>query len=181
MSAEVQVGLAGQVRKLLDRQAIHDCVVRYCRGVDRFDREMVLSAYHPDAIDYHGEFEGTPEQFVEWAFGYHSQHQMRTQHTVLNHHVELDGDSAHAETYWIFIGANVSGDPLTMSGGRYVDRFERRDERWAIATRVCVHEWRTRLDPTEPHALLEAYAKGVRSERDISYERPLASKLRSGP
>ena len=30
---------------------------------------------------------------------------------------------------------------MTLSGGRYVDRLERRDGRWAIVDRVCVVEW----------------------------------------
>ena len=43
-----------QIKHLIDRQAILDCLTRYCRGMDRFDRALVLSAYHPDAIDDHG-------------------------------------------------------------------------------------------------------------------------------
>ena len=79
---------------------------RYCRGVDRFDREMVLSVYHPDAIDDHGVFVGRPEAFVDWAFAYHARHQQATHHIVTNHTCELDGDTAHTETYWIFSGIN---------------------------------------------------------------------------
>lgn len=56
------------VRELKDRQDIRDCLVRYCRGVDRFDREMVRSAYHPDAMDDHGDFVGGVENFIDWAF-----------------------------------------------------------------------------------------------------------------
>jgi hypothetical protein len=33
---------------------IRETLVRYCRGVDRVDRKMPLSAYHLDAIDDHG-------------------------------------------------------------------------------------------------------------------------------
>ena len=161
------------VSQLVDRQQIHDCVLRYCRGVDRFDRDLVLSAYHPDARDFHGPFEGDPVEFVAWAFAYHSEHQFRTQHSVLNHYVELDGDVAHTETYWICTSVNKAGDPLTMAGGRYVDRFERRHGQWRIATRVCVHEWRSPLNPSAPIPMLEAYAKGVRSTADVSYQRPL--------
>ena len=36
-----------RLQELLDRQDILDCVHRYCRAVDRFDREMLLSVYHP--------------------------------------------------------------------------------------------------------------------------------------
>src|SRR5215813_10484109 len=80
---------ARSVRELLDRQAILDCIHRYCRGVDRFDRDMVLSVYHPDAIDHHGAFVGGPEAFVDWAFNYHTENQQAHHHMVMNHSCEL--------------------------------------------------------------------------------------------
>ena len=72
-------------------QQIHDCILRYCSGVDRFDREMLLSVYHPDAIDDHGAFVGGAAEFVEWALAYHAKHPHK--HFVLNHCCELDGDT----------------------------------------------------------------------------------------
>jgi hypothetical protein len=38
-----------ELRTLLDRAQIHDALMRYCRGVDRGDGELVMSALHPDA------------------------------------------------------------------------------------------------------------------------------------
>ena len=70
------------IQNLIDR---HDCLVRYCRGVDRLDRELVLSAYHPDAIDDHGAFVGTREEFVDWAFALHEKGQISTHHRLTNH------------------------------------------------------------------------------------------------
>jgi hypothetical protein len=66
------------IQNLIDRQAIRDCLTRYCRGVDRLDRELVLSTYHPDAIDDHGAFVGTREEFVDWAFALHERGQIST-------------------------------------------------------------------------------------------------------
>jgi hypothetical protein len=40
--------------------------VRCCRGVDRMDRELLLSAYHSDAVDDHGMFVGGPEAFADY-------------------------------------------------------------------------------------------------------------------
>src|SRR4051812_9487880 len=168
------------LRELLDRQAILDCVHRYCRGVDRFDREMVLSVYHPDAIDHHGVFVGHPEAFVDWAFAYHKQYQEAHHHYVSNHTCELDGDSAHAETYWTFSGINKEGPP-SIHFGRYIDRFERRNGRWAIAMRVCVSEWHAAMVelpmPAEYLAQLLSGGNSTRDRTDVSYERPLQRKL----
>ena len=164
------------LRELLDRQQILDCVHRYCRGVDRFDRELVLSVYHADAIDDHGVFVGTPTEFVDWAFAYHAQHQQATHHIVTNHTCELDGDTAHTETYWIFSGINKQAPP-SIHFGRYIDRFERRNGRWAIASRVCLSEWHAALGelpmPPEHQAQLNSSGKSTRDRRDSSYERPL--------
>ena len=55
------------VQRLLDRQAISDCVHRYSRGLDRHDDAMVASCYWDDAIDEHGPFTGSPDEFIAWA------------------------------------------------------------------------------------------------------------------
>ena len=59
---------AAALRRLLDEREIADIVLRYCRGIDRMDRDLVLACYHPDAVDVHGSFEGDPQAFVEWVW-----------------------------------------------------------------------------------------------------------------
>lgn len=188
------------VRRLLDRQAIWDCLMRYSRGVDRLDRELLLSVYHEDAVDDHGMFVGTREEFADWVVGMHGATHFSHQHCLFNHSCELDGDVAHAETYYMFAGMNRSGAPLSMSGGRYLDRFERRDGIWAIAARVCVRDWApldSQPDPEDPStmtairgalppAVLEFMRGGplpTRDRRDPSYDRPLTvdpERVRAG-
>jgi hypothetical protein len=163
------------LQDITDRQAIQDCLLRYCRGVDRFDRDLVLSAYHPDAIDDHGTFVGPPDAFVEWAFAYHREHQVSQRHMIFNTTVDLEGDVAHTETYWQFFGENRV-KPNILAFGRYLDRFERRDGRWAIAARVCVSECVNRIEevpiPESRRAGRDVHPVG-RDRSDISYQRPL--------
>ncbi len=169
--------LPPELQQLVDRQQIHDCIVRYCSGVDRFDRDMVKGVYHPDAMDDHGSFVGTVDEFIDWAFAYHAKYQHSHKHYVLNHRCELEGNTAHTETYWIFSGKNQIGPGLTLSGGRYLDRFEKRNGKWAIAARKCVIEWNGALGEFPlPQEALDAYAAtGVplRDKNDPSYQRPL--------
>ena len=165
------------LQELLDRQQIHDVVLRYCSGVDRFDREMLLSAYHPDAVDDHGVFVGGPQAFVEWAFAYHGKYQHTHKHFILNHRCELDGDTAHTETYWLFVGNNRGAPQCTLHTGRYLDRMERRNGVWAIAARKCIIEGGGALNdvPLHPSVLAAYAATGVarRDKEDPSYARPL--------
>ena len=127
--------------ELWDREQIRKCLNRYARGVDRFDRELILSAFHPDAIDEHGKFVGTREEFVDWALDMHERAQLSHQHCLLNHSCEIDGDIAHAETYFMFAAMNRRGKPLTIGGGRYIDRLEKRQGAWRIAARVTLRDW----------------------------------------
>ena len=103
-----------ELRTLLDRQQILDCIHRYTRGVDRLDVELTLSAYHEDAIDSHGPFSGSPREFVDWLWPRQAT-RWASQHFVTNHTVELDGDTAHAETYYLF-AARTCHDELTAQG-----------------------------------------------------------------
>ncbi len=54
---------------LLDRQDILDCLTRFSRGMDRFDRELLLSAFHPDAVIAAGDFVGGPSGSLRLGFG----------------------------------------------------------------------------------------------------------------
>jgi hypothetical protein len=178
------------VAKLCARQAILDCLMRYSRGVDRLDRELILSAYHPDAIDDHGMFVGNPVEFADWVIGMHSSTHIAHQHCLFNHSCELSGAQAHAETYFMFIGLNRTSPSFAMSGGRYIDRFEERDGRWAIASRVCVRDWTPATEPpdlSDPSTLTAvsaalppevlSFMRGATQSRrdrtDPSYQRPL--------
>ena len=101
---------------------------------------------------------------------------MRHQHYLTNHHVELDGDEAHAETYFMFIGTERDPAALTVFGGRYVDRFERREGKWGIVVRICLVEWATdpkSLLPADAADALAATGTIARDATDSSYERPL--------
>ena len=168
------------LREAADRQAILDCIHRYTRGVDRADRELMLSAYHPDARDEHGVANLGAAAFVDWALGWHGEYQTRHQHIVTNHTVELSGETAHAETYYTFWGLNKEGPP-TLAFGRYIDRFEKRGGKWAIAHRVCVNEVIGKFDlvdlPAEWRDAAASTGPVARDKTDISYQRPLSKGL----
>lgn len=116
------------------------------------------------------------DDFIDWAFAYHST-QTRYQHYLLNHTADVDGDTAHAETYYLFVGTDREpANHMTISGGRYVDRLERRAGRWAIAARVCVVEWITESASSiteDVVGMLSAVQAPTKDRTDPSYRRPL--------
>jgi len=167
--------------RLLDRQDILDCLIRFSRGMDRFDRELFLSAFHSDAIIDAGPFVGGPEQLYEWASDLHERGQSSTQHDLLNHSCEIDGHTAHTETYYLFTGRNRDGTNW-IAGGRYVDRLERRGGEWRIALRCNAVEWSGMIPPTAIpfEDVPDVHENGApsRSRDDLSYRRPLVNRRR---
>jgi SnoaL-like domain len=162
-----------EIQRLLDRQAISDCLLRYARGIDRHDSELARSAFHDDALDRHGQFVGSPAELVDWGNSTHADVWVAHQHFLVNQTVEIDGDVAHAETYVLFVQRRKSGDTVDFGGGRYVDRFERRDGEWRIAARVVVIDWVCEARSDDPRNVLERYINGTWDRSDVSYERPL--------
>ena len=170
---------AKELQTLIDRMAIMDCLTRYCRGVDRLDRELILSCYHPEAEDDHGEFVGSREEFCDWVIGLHRRDQILTQHCITNHSCDIQGDEAHCETYYQFNARN-NDESMWIAGGRYVDRLEKRGGEWKIANRYCIVEWSGTIIPGPiPYAdIPDVHASGVpsRDRSDPSYTRPLVNK-----
>lgn len=166
-----------RLQELSDREAIRDCLNRYARGLDRRDLDMLRSAFHPDATDHHGGHivyhPAADALIADWQ--QRDADRAFSQHLIINTSIELDGDTAHGETYFqLLTGLDPDSRPesprLSASGGRYVDRFERRDGEWRIAHRVVVVEYSMALDAIDrPHHLLFAR----RDATDPSYARPL--------
>lgn len=165
--------------RLLDRHDILDCLTRFSRGMDRFDRELFLSAFHPDAVIAAGDFVGSPTELYDWASAMHEQGQVATHHNLLNNSCEIDGDTAHCETYYLFVGRNHD-ETNWIAGGRYFDRLERRDVGWRIAVRTNAIEW-SGLIPATPLPFADVpdiHGNGApaRDSSDPSYQRPLVNR-----
>jgi len=165
-----------RLQELLDRQDIFDSIKRISRGIDRFDRDLFLSGYHADAVIDAGSMVGEPARVYESGRALHEAGQSSTLHHLTNHVCDVDGDTAHAETYFLYVGRNHDGRNWA-AGGRYADRLERRDGRWAVAFRQTIIEWSGFIpEATVPlfHDMGDAALNGVpaRDRSDPSYRRP---------
>jgi len=157
------------VEELSSLAEIRQLQARYCRGIDRADAELVRSVYWADAVDDHGAFRGTREEYVAWVIPVVRERFAALQHTLWQSHIELDGDLARCETYFVQGSLRHDGNSYNATG-RYLDRLERREGEWRILERLTVMEWFSPPVPTNPeHATEAGFAKGRQDRTDPSY------------
>lgn len=164
---------ARKIDELLDKEEIRGVLARYCRGVDRCDEELIDSAFHPGATDTHwgSDADGRTMSVTEpgkWFIKLVSRYD-RSFHSITNQTIELDGDVAYCETYYHAHIFTDRGDTTVWqhSDGRYIDRFERRNGQWKIATRVLVPE----ASVQEVIPVRSVKSASARSHEDPSYQR----------
>jgi hypothetical protein len=160
-----------ELHRLLDERAIRRRLTDYCRGIDRLDAELIRSVYHRDATDHHGSYRGSGVGFADYVVPRLREQWRTTTHTIANCTIDfLDADAARVETYVraAHVGDDQEGSFVVVFVGRYVDRFERREDEWRISDRVVVHDfdWRQRLDTAFPP---DKFTVGRRDRSDPSY------------
>jgi hypothetical protein len=159
-----------RIEKLLARLEIEALLVRFCRGVDRCDIELMKSCFHPDAIDDHGFFSGPAHIFAEQAAQNLPKRFSSTKHFLTNVYLELAGNHARCESYVLALFRMDEGgikSDMTISA-RYLDVIERRDGEWRIAHRTLVND-ETRIDRVEREDLRLADAHRGSRKDDPSY------------
>jgi len=132
-----------KIQYLLDRAAIHDCLMRYCHAVDRCDAELLRGVYWPDATDDHIFWRGNAEAFVEFCMPILKSRD-QTMHNLGNILMRIDGSDARVESYFhayerLCRKDGTSNDVVMC--GRYLDRMEKRGQEWRIADRKVVLDW----------------------------------------
>ncbi len=164
--------------ELADREAIRDCLLFYCRGIDRRDADLLRQAYWPDAIDDHAMMPPmSADDFIRTATDVTSQADLEaTQHVLSNVLIDVVGATAYVESYVQAYHRfrRENGERYDLAAGaRYIDRMEKRDDEWRIARRVVKIDW---LREYEDSYNLENGFRGARfvpgghKPDDASYE-----------
>lgn len=167
-----------QVQKLRDKDEIRDVIMRFCRGIDRLDADLIRSCFHPDSYDDHGHFKGSGPEFAAFIVQALPKYSHHTTHSVANLLIELDDDDpdcAHSEAYVIAYlrrRDDKGAEWLDLFAGRYVDRFARRHGEWRIARRIVVHDWSTSFALGESSFSLPTtgFVQGRRDREDLVYK-----------
>lgn len=129
---------------LLAKEEIRELVLRYCRAVDRRDYAALPALYHPDATDDHSPmYKGDAQGYLEWLPSM-LETMTVTSHMVQNHLIAVEGDRAEGEVTMISYHLTKDDDGKDIEiiiGGRYLDRYEKRDGQWRFSHRKIVMDW----------------------------------------
>lgn len=177
---------------LLDRSAIELAIGHYARGVDRNDADLMRSAFHADAKLTMGTSKNlqTVNQFVAAIQAGWQKFRAWGMHYTMNQTIDVNGDTAHAETYYMalmrvkqgcdqpppYLPKDAGDHParIWFMGGRYCDRLEKRNGEWLISFRLGNMEWLAPGDGSPSLPMLQLIGDIARRDRsDPSYERPL--------
>lgn len=153
----------------LSRDAIRHLLTAYCRGVDRADAELVASVFWEDAAIVSGVGNGGPAAFARDVVAHVAANLDACFHSIANEWIEVKGDHAVGEHY-VIAHSRADGQD-TLTGGRYVDSYERRGGVWKIAARSFVNDW-TATHPTtfESGGFYEALTtRGTQGKDDPVY------------
>ena len=157
------------IEDLLDKAEIASQMANYCRAVDRMDRDLLLSVFHPDAtMEYTDRFpNGTVSEFVDFVWKFHGT-LISHSHQITNSIIRLWGDKAGSEFYvsaglW-FIDPEDGKTKEFFIRARYLDRWLRSGETWLITKRFIATDLRElrEVSPMETN--------GRRDRQDRSYE-----------
>jgi len=174
---ELSDAAQAMIAELHDREQIRELMYRYARGVDRGDIELLTSVFWAEGTDKHGHFDGPAAEFARGVVQRGDAVKIAGNHHITNMIIDIDGDRAHVETYFLaFHPHNDSQVRVEMGvmSGRYIDVLERRDGSWKILRRQVISDW-TREDFGGPPWLRTTadyggFLRGVRGDGDPSYQ-----------
>jgi hypothetical protein len=133
---------SAEVEQFIAREKIRDCLARLARGEDRRDATLIGRCFWPEADVDFGIFLGSFADYLAWVVP-GAAAVLLTLHTLGQTLIELDGDSATAETHITSYHRIDAGGPQrdVVIFGRYLDRLERRGREWRILQRTMVYDW----------------------------------------
>jgi hypothetical protein len=167
--------LEQQMQLLLDKEAIRELVQAYCNAADRHDHEKMRELYHKHAIDDHGShFCGPAMDFIDKLPDIQST-MLILHHNVTTHNIKLEGDKAEGEVYILaFHQVDGKDGPFdVLIGGRYFDKYEKRDDVWKFSHRAVVADWVNVHEPSivnMEHPFIQGAHIGRAGETDPSYQ-----------
>lgn len=139
----------------LERLKITELVQSWALYRDSGDWESLRAIAHPEALMtatwYHGSFDGFIDAIqASWRKG------SRSQHFQGGTTVKLQGTRALAQTRMaILVRGSIEGILVDVNcTGRFIDRVEKRMDKWKILRRSVIYE-KDRIDPVIPNTTIQ--------------------------
>ena len=165
--------LVRELRIVKDRQDILSCIQRESRARDRQDVDQINGCWWPEGVDEHGSVITDAAAYAARANLGHSSNFLMTSHNITNQVCDIDGDTAHCESYVIGGLFWLDGKSTTIAFGRYLDRLERRQGEWRMLVRKCTIEMSANTDGSWVHSpAVRGFLKARWDGQDPSYDRP---------
>ena len=132
-----------KLQALLDKQEVLELIHAYCNAADRHDNDKMRTLYHEGAIDDHGPFfKGLASEFIDHL------PEIQEPMAILHHNVttvnlKIDEDRGEGEVYVLAFHQIESEEGLLdlLIGGRYFDRYEKREGIWKFTHRAVLADW----------------------------------------
>ena len=163
------------LQEMLDQHQLTRLVHAYCRAVDRGDLDALRDLYHHDATDAHGAFSGGSVDDFIGGLAAARPHLRSMQHHVTTVNFAVSGDTAEGEIYTVATHTLIAGarDVDVTVGGRYLDKYAKRDGAWRISERAIVTDW-ARVDDPSPvefgHPITRDTPRGTPGPNDPSHQ-----------
>jgi SnoaL-like domain len=127
------------------KHAISELIYRYPRGLDRLDKDILLSIGHPTAtVDFSTLFKGSWTDFVDWLISAHRP-MLFNNHRISNMLIEVDGNRAASETSstaTLLVKRSDGNVEDRLVYSRYLDKWRCDAGRWSIAHRSTIRDFR---------------------------------------
>lgn len=147
-----------EVQALLDKKAIEEVLLKFLRGCDRADLDLVECAYWPDGWEDHGgTFDGPASEWVA-VIKERLPKAGLMNHMAMNLIIDLKSATTATAECYILTAARltVKGQEFdTRTLARCVDQMEKRGDEWRIFRRTMCWEW------NEENELSETWARGA--------------------
>lgn len=161
-----------RLQAMLDHHEITQTLAEYCHGCDRCDEAHMSSVYLEDSWDDHGSVKATGAEFARIMTARILRDTETLSHMLGQSLIQVDGDEAGAETYFLAVmrNTNADGQPgCHQLGGRFVDRLVREEGKWRIKERVVIRDWSLSTPVEEDYFAAAQLRDGFRSSADHSY------------
>jgi len=133
--------LEARLQEVEDQLEIQRVITDYSANLDARNYDGYVGLFTEDGIWQNGDTvqngQGEIRGMLENLFGPENPEFVNTSsfHQVSNFEINVDGDTAHAKSRFIFIGRGEGGAPTGQLSGQYEDDLVRTADGWKIAHR----------------------------------------------